>query len=53
MNYLHARSERELDDADEDGECTGDPSTCHCKACRVWWNDVRDDRAYDERKEPA
>jgi len=43
----------EPDDADADDECTGDPYTCHCKACRDWWNDVRADRRNDEGKEPA
>jgi hypothetical protein len=41
------------DDADQAGECTGDPYTCPCKACCDLWSDVEADMEYDEGKEAA
>ena len=41
------------DEALETGECTGDPYTCQCLACRELWRDVKLDRAYDERHDAA
>jgi hypothetical protein len=34
-------------------ECTGDPYTCQCDACRTLWTDMEADREYDKGEEAA
>ena len=41
------------DDETNVGQCTGDPYTCQCEACRALWIDLEADRQYDERKDAA